>query len=125
MLMNDKLHRQTRQKDMILRVIAEEYGEKPVVLDELRWRVFIREKSEEGERALTISRSYRNSFARTIREYLPSLRLHKLDHPELVAVELVARAAVCRCQASHILKQVYESPVVAVYFDLKRPKSID
>src|SRR5438105_328133 len=68
----------TRRKQLIEAVFNEDCASKPVFLDELRWRVFVREMDEKGTSTAEMPISYMKSFARTLREHMPSLKSFKL-----------------------------------------------
>jgi hypothetical protein len=123
--MNEKIRRQTQRKGLILQAFADEFREQPVVLEELRWRVFLAELNDASNTPTEMSRSYRNSFARTIREHLPSLTMHKYDHPEQLAVGILSRAIAYRCDAIDMMKQIERTESVSIFLDLKMPRSVE
>jgi hypothetical protein len=119
--MDDKKrrYRHTLRKNLIMRVLAEEFPEMPVVLEELRWRVLLSEQARDGV-TIEMTRSYRNSFARTIREHLPALFLHKLTRLDEIPIGILARSAVYRCESEIAISQIESSISVSAIFELKR-----
>ena len=67
-----------------------------MLLEELRWNSLLIEHQENGENSKIMKRSYRNSFARTIREHFPELALQKLPRPDGLHAGIVLRAALHR-----------------------------
>ena len=55
--------RNTRRKNLIEHVVAEEFGAGPVLLEELRWRVLMREFQEKEQTLSAMTTSLMKSFA--------------------------------------------------------------
>jgi hypothetical protein len=83
----------TQRKSLIERVFAEEYFGRPVLLEELRWKVLIQQY---GATFVEITDANQRSFTRTMREQFPKYRIHKISIGSDTSVGLAARAAVYR-----------------------------
>lgn len=89
--------RETKRKRMLREVLSTAYEGQVVLLDELRWRIFESQRGDSDPTGTAITRSWLNSFARTVREQLPSgYRIEKVPIGQGTPVGLVARAAVYR-----------------------------
>ena len=84
--------RKTYRKELIERMLTD----KPILLEELRWRVLIEEYKEKGTTFNQMGESHLESFARTVRNHMPGLRIYKLPRPDHIQPGIVARAAVYR-----------------------------
>lgn len=88
--------RRTKRKDIIKKLLKSRYFGEPVLLEELRWNVFLNECGLENFHNLEMTRSYRNSFTRTIREYISGIYIQKLPRPDGLHSGIVSRAALYR-----------------------------
>lgn len=68
--------RDTLRKRLVRGVVSER---RAILLDELRWIVLQREAKGRGNKLEVITTSALNSFARTVREYMPEVETHDLD----------------------------------------------
>ncbi len=84
--------RQTKRKSAITDLLEEIEG-RPLLLDELRWRVL---RADTNSPAKPLTRSFLNSFARTVREQLTHHEVVKLPISETTPVGLLARMALFR-----------------------------
>jgi hypothetical protein len=87
--------RDTLRKKIIRSVLADRGA---VILDELRWIVLPREARAAGKKVERITVAAMNSFARTVREYMPDLCLHEigLGDSSQCPASLIAATAVYR-----------------------------
>ncbi|MEX2317621.1 MAG: hypothetical protein WD669_10755 [Pirellulales bacterium] len=92
--------RTTVRKALIEKTLCDEFSGGPVLLEELRWRVFTKQL-EPGFTELTDAK--RKSFARTIREHMPQLQIQRFRVREL-ASGLITRAALYRIQSRAIIQ---------------------
>jgi len=97
--------RRTLRKDAIWKVIGRSAYSKPILLEELRWQSLMIEYQERVEELREISRTLRNSFARTIRDHIKELKIYKYRRPERQFCGLIARAAVYRLYHAKNLNQ--------------------
>lgn len=96
--------RNTQRKDIIRYMLSHRFENKPVLLEELCWATFVEERERKDQDSRLLPRAYRNSFARTVREHMPELMLHKqhvLDSP----IGVIARAAVFRVRDQRLIEQ--------------------
>jgi len=74
--------RNTKRKTLIREVLNAEYGGAPVLLEELRWKVFLKETADDPT-VVEMTVSYQKSFARTLRDHLGlvhnGVTVHKPD----------------------------------------------
>jgi len=92
-----KHSRDTLRKRTIRRLFGDEFRFQPVLLEEFRWRVFEQEMSTYGNKVQVVSRSYRNSFNRTLKNFCEEITAHQLRDPIYsLPAGLLARAAVYR-----------------------------
>ena len=90
------MHRTTIRKRIINHVLNELFQGGPVLLEELRWNALLIEHENKGLNLSVMSRSLRNSFARTIRDFIPQIKIQKLPRPDGLHIGIVSRAAVYR-----------------------------
>jgi hypothetical protein len=114
--------RKTHRKALIEKVIAEQFANKPVLLEELRWQVLLQEYDAKGVPFDEMTVSNMKSFARTIREHMPSVGIHKLRRPDLLPVGILARAAVFRIRRQALLREVLNSKGLCVYCSIHQEK---
>jgi hypothetical protein len=93
--MASPLQRNTIRKKMLDRCFREQFGGKPVLLDELRWAVFVTENERRGKALTVITRTYRSSFNRTLSAFT-ELKTRDVAKPNTLGHEVLARAAVFR-----------------------------
>jgi hypothetical protein len=60
--------RDTTRKRLIRDALDKDYSERAVLIDELRWKAFSVQLENKPNLPQEISRSFQNSFARTLRE---------------------------------------------------------
>jgi len=88
--------RETRRKKCVRKLLEETYRGGPVILDELRWAALGTEIDAGNYAGSKMSRSWLNSFARTIREQFPDYTIHKVPIKANTPLGIVARTAVFR-----------------------------
>lgn len=88
--------RNTARKRHIREALEGDYADRPVLLEELRWAVRLRETGQQAIANWMVTRSWQNSFARTIREQFPTHRVHKIPVNGETPIGIVARAALYR-----------------------------
>ncbi len=103
--MIERATRNTRRKECIRHLLNSTYAGRPVILDELRWAVLGIEIDAGHYAGMTVTRSWLNSFARTIREQFSDYTIHKIPINGDTPVGLVARAAVYRLPRLTELRQ--------------------
>ncbi len=97
-------YRNTSRKNIVRSLLLRRFESKPVLLEELRWATFVEEKERKDQDSRFLLRSYRNSCARTIREHMPELIVHKqyvLDTP----IGAIVRAGVFRVENKSLIDQ--------------------
>src|SRR5262245_19699715 len=98
--------RKTRRKELIERILEQEFPNQLVLLEELRWRVLIEEHKEKSQALWSMDESHMESFARTIRNHMAGLKIHKIHlNPRRIQAGIVARAAVFRIRERTTLEQ--------------------
>jgi hypothetical protein len=114
-----RLTRTTSRKRFIEQVLVEAAGT-PLVLEELRWRVMQMELGSENRPAGTMTESYRKSFNRSLRSFLPTLApapcIHKIASNQGWTAGLLARVAVYRLDDYALLDRFLSSKSVSVHF---------
>ena len=110
--------RRTLRKDAIWKVIGPIANSKPILLEELRWRALTIEYQYRNKKLREITRTLRNSFARTIRDHMKGLQIYKYPKPDQQFCGLIARAAVYRLYQAKSLNQFLTatSPEVVLRF---------
>lgn len=79
--------------------IREKKSRAPWLLEELRWEVLAWERSRKQlDTEEPMHPSYKKSFARTIREHMPDVIIHKLQRPDEIHSGIVTRAALFRLE---------------------------
>jgi hypothetical protein len=116
-------HRSTSRKRIIQEVLDKQLG-KPMLLDELRWLVFLRESRDE-RRSADLTPSYKKSFCRTLRDHMPLLGVYKLWRPDRSPAGIVARCAVYRCSSAKTLKAILGGETISVFIDLKNSRAME
>jgi len=98
--------RNTWRKRQIRELLRSSFARRAVLLDELRWAVFSAQLPEDDNSGPNITRSWLNSFARTIREQLPAeFRIEKIEINKATLVGLVARTALYRLRSVAALRR--------------------
>lgn len=121
--MSPNSHRTTLRKHLITEIIASEYLGKPVLLEELRCKVYLRELAHHQQDTKQLTSSYMKSFARTVRDHMPELFVYKLRRPTRIPIGIIARAAFFRCQDMTTLTMLTEAPSLYCYIQFK-PASV-
>src|SRR4051812_16059607 len=124
MAMNPR-RRITARKRLIDEIFAADYGEKPVPLEELRWKVFLREREESRREQPEMNISYTKSFSRSIRDHIGNLEIYSIRRADRTPVGIVARAAAYRCTDYTILTQITETSHLSVYIQFKGNRHLD
>src|SRR5262245_44261708 len=94
--MSDHAPRRTWRKQRIEKLLATTFAGEAILLDELRWAVMPAAIEAERCDGGAVTRSWMNSFARTIREQFPDCTIQKIPINERTPVGIVVRAAVYR-----------------------------
>jgi hypothetical protein len=121
--------RETCRKRVIRELLGSSFAGRAVLLDELRWAVFSAQRPDDDKSGSSITRSWLNSFARTIREQLPAeFRIEKIEINEATLVGVLARAALHRLKnvswLRHFLKAT-EPTILCRYktnMDIEEPR---
>lgn len=87
------MNRMTNRKRAVEFLLFEMYCGGPVLLDELRWKTLLIESKAKGLDDLQMTRSYRNSFSRTLRDHFAKIRLEKIPRADGLHCGVVTRAA--------------------------------
>lgn len=104
--------RKTLRKRLIREVLEQIFDGGPVVQEELRWHVFIKEQDWRDKPWDRMSRSYRTSFNRTLRQGVAGVAVSRFSIrslnkiPGLVAKRVLVRCGVHREAASESLKRL-------------------
>jgi len=112
-----KVKRETLRKRIIRRLFYDKFKEGPILLEEFRWCAYCEEKEARGEPVKPMSRSFRHSFNRTLKEhcvdittYRSPLRVHHLY------AGLVARTAVYRLMQKGQMNTIPSNPLRFYFF---------
>jgi hypothetical protein len=109
--------RTTARKALIERVLAEEYAGGPVLLEELRWKALIKQY---GPTFVEMTDARCKSFARTVREHLPTLI--RLSVPiGVAAAGMIARAALYRVRSRAVIDRFLRSEEQIVFVNVGFP----
>jgi len=106
---NRPVRRNTARKRRIRELVETRYAGTAVLLDELRWAVFDAESRDKPSANETITRSWMNSFARTIREQFPEFAIKKIPIDSWTPVGLVSRTALYRLKNIRALREFLSS----------------
>jgi hypothetical protein len=101
--MCSKDRRTTERKRIIDRLLSHHFTGRMALLEELRWMTFIEEQGSDVQ-SLLMSRSYMNSFSRTMREQIYGYNIYKLYRPDRIQSGIAARAAIYRLRDYKTLK---------------------
>ncbi len=111
--------RRTTHRKLLIRGVLDVLGHgRPMLLEELRWHVYRAELRSRGKAAERMSRSYRESFNRTVRlmdQEERSIHLTRLAAPMDQSMGLIVRAAVYRIQDANILRHLFNCGNLAVH----------
>ena len=110
--------RKTLRKELIAQGLSSFGINCCMLFEELRWHVFRLEQLLKDRVQTKMTRSYRNSFNRTIRSLSGSERLIRyaaLAEPGHVSAGLVARAATFRVGDSRILDELFSQDALAIH----------
>lgn len=118
-LMSNAKRRNTERKSLIHNTILTIYKQKPVLLEELRWRVFLQETSNRPQSHQIMTISYMKSFVRTIRVHMPDLGIYKIRRPDRIPVGLLARAAAYRCTDRATMVHIMNIDKIYCYMQYK------
>lgn len=102
--------RETCRKRIIRDLLTVEFADGPVLLEELRWHTLVREATLSKKQHNEMTLSYLKSFARTIRDHLPDVVIHKIAKPQRMPIGIVARAAIFRIDHREALQGFLASP---------------
>ncbi len=124
--MINSMRRQTSRKRRIRELIDSTYAGNAILLDELRWAVLDAESTATDSKDDEISRSWLNSFARTIREQFPEFVIEKIPINNATPLGLVARTALYRLKSPSELRGFLtnaEEPTILCRFQRKQDAS--
>lgn len=112
--------RTSKRIRIIEQAIEEKFGGGPVLLEELRWHSALTEHRDKGLAFDLMTRSLRNSYARTIRDHIPALRIQKLPRPDALNVGIVTRAAVYRLASWNSILRFFNGKDATVFVKYQR-----
>lgn len=109
--------RNTIRKKIIERLFNIEFQCLPTLLEEFRFRVFTEEMASHQKRTRKMSRSYRNSFNRTVRNFCSNVTTHQIrDSVNSLPAGLLARAAIYRLKEKGKLEYIPPGQILRFYF---------
>ena len=110
--------RNTERKTLIREILAGEFAGGPVLLEELRWAVFVREFAGDELAGRRMTVSYTKSFNRTLRVHLSEILTFSLGGIARLPVGLLARAAMHRVEDYDEVSRLRDPVDIRAHFSL-------
>lgn len=102
-----KKRRITVRKRIIQEIHVNEFNRRPVLLNQFRWKAFEEEMKQKRQDTEYMSRSFRNSFNRTLEHGCGNISTHHVRDPvQSLPIGLLAKVAVYRLREQAVLHEI-------------------